>query len=50
MKEGRIVADGNVPDIITSSLIGEVFNIPVHVMENPYGHAPVIVYAQNHHP
>ena len=45
MKEGCIVAEGASPDIVTPSLIREVFNIPVLLLENPHGTAPVMVYA-----
>jgi iron complex transport system ATP-binding protein len=45
LKGGRIVAEGATPGIVTSSLIREVFDIDAHVMENPYGRSPVIVYA-----
>jgi iron complex transport system ATP-binding protein len=45
MKEGRIVAEGPSPEIVTPSLIREVFNIPVHLLQNPHGPAPVMVYA-----
>lgn len=44
MKEGRIVAEGPCPGIVNTSLINEVFNIPVHFLENPYGKSPVMVY------
>jgi iron complex transport system ATP-binding protein len=45
MKEGRITAEGPSPEIVTPSLIREVFNIPVHLLQNPHGPAPVMVYA-----
>jgi len=44
MKEGRVAAEGPSPAIVTPSLIREVFNIPVQLLENPQGAAPVIVY------
>ena len=44
MKEGRIAAEGSSPGIVTADLIREVFNIPVQLLENPHGAAPVMVY------
>lgn len=44
MKEGSIAAEGTSPDIVTADLIREVFNIPVQLLENPHGPAPVMVY------
>jgi iron complex transport system ATP-binding protein len=45
LKGGRIVAEGATPGIVTSSLVREVFDIDAHVMENPYGDSPVIVFS-----
>ena len=44
LKEGRVAAEGTTPGIVSPSLIREVFDIAAHVMENPYGRSPVIVY------
>lgn len=44
LKEGRLVAEGNVPGIIRPELIREVFQVEAHVMPNPFGRQPVIVY------
>jgi iron complex transport system ATP-binding protein len=44
MKEGRIAAAGAVPGVVQPDLIGEVFGIHAHLLENPYGRAPVVVY------
>ena len=44
MKEGRIAAEGPAPGIITPGLIREIFDISAHLLENPYGGSPVIVY------
>ncbi|HEY4064332.1 MAG TPA: heme ABC transporter ATP-binding protein [Puia sp.] len=49
LKEGRIVAEGPTPGIVTASLVREVFDINAHVMENPYGRTPVIVFGQDGH-
>jgi iron complex transport system ATP-binding protein len=45
MKAGRIAAEGAVPGVVTAGLIMDVFDMPVHILENPYGRAPVIVPA-----
>jgi iron complex transport system ATP-binding protein len=44
MKEGRIIRDGKAPDIITAELVKEVFDIPVDIIENPFGNSSVMVY------
>ena len=44
MKEGRIAAAGQAPDIVQPDLIAEVFGIRARLLENPYGRAPVVVY------
>jgi iron complex transport system ATP-binding protein len=45
LKEGRIAAEGVTPGIVSSVLIRDVFGIDAHILENPYGRSPVIVYA-----
>jgi iron complex transport system ATP-binding protein len=47
MKEGRIAAQGEVPGIVTAELVEEVFNIPVHILENPYGRSPVVLFSES---
>jgi iron complex transport system ATP-binding protein len=44
LKEGNIVAEGDAPAIVTPQLIREVFGITAHLLENPYGRRPVIVF------
>ena len=44
LKEGALVAEGEVPGIVRPELIREVFQVEAHVMANPYGRQPVIVY------
>jgi iron complex transport system ATP-binding protein len=44
LKEGTLVAEGDVPGIVRPELIREVFRVEAHVMANPYGRQPVIVY------
>jgi iron complex transport system ATP-binding protein len=46
LKEGRIVAAGDSPGIVTRELIQSVFDVPAYLLDNPYGQAPVIVYGQ----
>ena len=45
MKQGRIVAEGAVPGIVTPSLIREVFDIDARLLDDPESDTPVIVYA-----
>jgi len=45
VKQGRIVAEGAVPGIVTPSLIREVFDIEARLLEDPQSDIPVIVYA-----
>jgi iron complex transport system ATP-binding protein len=45
MKQGRIVAEGAVPGIVTPALIREVFDIDARLLEDPQSDIPVIVYA-----
>ncbi|HET6254741.1 MAG TPA: heme ABC transporter ATP-binding protein [Puia sp.] len=44
MKEGRIVAAGDSPGIVTSGLVREVFDVSAHLLDDPYSGARVIVY------
>lgn len=44
LKEGRLVAAGPTPDIVTPAIIREVFGVTAHLLDNPYGQRPVIVY------
>ncbi|HLZ88819.1 MAG TPA: hypothetical protein VKQ52_16305, partial [Puia sp.] len=44
LKEGRVVAAGKAPEIVTPEIIHEVFGVSAHLLENPYGQRPVIVY------
>jgi len=43
LKEGRLVAEGT-PDIVTPAIIRAVFSIDAHLLDNPHGQRPVIVY------
>jgi iron complex transport system ATP-binding protein len=45
MKQGRIMAEGSVPGIVTPALIREVFDIGARLLEDPQSDTPVIVYA-----
>jgi len=44
LKEGRLVAAGPTPDIVTPAIIREVFGVTAHLLDNPFGRRPVIVY------
>lgn len=44
LKEGRLVAAGKTPDIVTPEIIHEVFGMRAHLLDNPFGRRPVIVY------
>ena len=45
MKQGRIVAEGAVPGLVTPSLIKAVFDIDARLLDDPESDTPVIVYA-----
>ncbi len=45
MKQGRIVAEGAAPGIVTPALIREVFDIDARLLEDQQSDIPVIVYA-----
>ncbi|HEV9035362.1 MAG TPA: heme ABC transporter ATP-binding protein [Puia sp.] len=44
LKEGRIAAEGPAPEVVRPELIREVFGVESHVLQNPFGPQPVIVY------
>ena len=44
LKEGRVVAEGPSAAIAQPELIREVFGVEAHVLQNPFGPQPVIVY------
>ncbi len=44
LKQGRVIAEGEAPAIVKPELIREVFQMETHVLANPYGHRPVVVY------
>lgn len=44
LKDGRLVAEGSTPGIVTPAIIREVFGIDAHLLDNPFGQRPVIVY------
>ena len=44
LREGRVAAEGPVPSIVRPELIREVFGVEAHVLQNPFGAQPVIVY------
>jgi iron complex transport system ATP-binding protein len=44
MKNGRIAAAGDAPAIVTPELVREIFDVRAHLLDNPHGRSPVIVY------
>ncbi|HXB94754.1 MAG TPA: heme ABC transporter ATP-binding protein [Puia sp.] len=44
LKEGRVAAEGAAPAIVKPDLIREVFGVEAHILQNPFGRQPVIVY------
>ena len=44
LKEGKLVANGWVKQILSADLIKDVFNVDVFVMENPVNNKPLVVY------
>ncbi|MEW1721963.1 ABC transporter ATP-binding protein [Streptomyces sp. NPDC093109] len=49
MKDGRIVAEGAAADIVTASLVTEVFGMRCSVTEDPASGTPMIVPMGRHH-
>ncbi|HMI60336.1 MAG TPA: hypothetical protein VK518_05490, partial [Puia sp.] len=47
MKQGRIVAEGRVPDIVKPALIREVFDIEARLLEDPQSDTPVITFTHS---
>jgi iron complex transport system ATP-binding protein len=43
MKDGRIVARGLPADVLTASLVEEVFGLPCQIVEDPQAHTPMVV-------
>jgi len=43
MKDGKIVADGKPHDVVTESLVEEVFGLPCLVIDDPLTGAPLVV-------
>lgn len=43
LSQGRIVADGKPAEVLTSELIGRVYEHPVHVLTDPRTGAPIVV-------
>ncbi|WP_406145741.1 ABC transporter ATP-binding protein [Streptomyces sp. NBC_01012] len=49
MRDGRIVAEGRPSDIVTESLVSEVFGMRCSVMEDPASATPMVVPLGRHH-
>ena len=47
IKQGRIVAEGRVPDIVKPALIREVFDIEARLLEDPQSDTPVITFTHS---
>lgn len=47
MKQGRIVAEGDVPGIVTPALIRETFDIEARLLEDPLSGTPVVIHSSN---
>lgn len=44
MKEGNLVAHGHPADILSESLLEEVFSIKASIISNPVTHTPLVIY------
>ncbi|MEU8676069.1 ABC transporter ATP-binding protein [Streptomyces sp. NPDC048560] len=49
MRDGRIVAEGRPSDIVTESLVSEVFGMRCAVMDDPASGTPMVVPLGRHH-
>ncbi|WP_173317659.1 ABC transporter ATP-binding protein [Streptomyces fulvorobeus] len=49
MRDGRIVAEGSPSDIVTETLVGEVFGMRCTVMADPASGTPMVVPLGRHH-
>ena len=49
MKQGRLVAEGRPADIVTESLVSEVFNLAARIVPDPVSSTPLIVPIGRHH-
>jgi iron complex transport system ATP-binding protein len=43
MRDGKIAAEGNPRDIVTPTLVEEVFGLPCVVIEDPISHTPLVI-------
>jgi len=46
MKKGNLIADGTPQNIISEDLIKSVFNIDLHIVQNPYTEKPLLLYSK----
>lgn len=44
MKQGRIIAEGDLPGVVTPGLVLETFDVKARLLEDPLSNMPVIVY------
>ena len=49
MKQGRLVAEGRPADIVTESLVSDVFNLAARIVPDPVSGTPLIVPIGRHH-
>jgi iron complex transport system ATP-binding protein len=43
LRSGRVEALGAPRDVLTEALVERVFNVPVHILDNPLTHSPMVV-------
>lgn len=43
MRDGKIVAEGNPRDVVTATLVEEVFGLPCVVIDDPVSHTPLVI-------
>ena len=43
MKEGRVVAQGPVAEVVTEDLIREVYDLPCRILPDPVSGRPIVV-------
>lgn len=49
MKEGQLVAKGTPPEVLTETLLNDIFGMDCVVMDDPVSHTPLVVPIGRHH-
>ena len=49
MREGRVVAEGSPSDVVTESVVHDVFGLRCRVIADPVAHTPLVVPLGRHH-